>query len=101
MNNWYKKAQISISVSININAGTMRRMPTTLGSSTMDLDEICYNLNEVRPPRLENTRQILNSIADSGIILNIDEQGNINTEVNPVSGFEEEQKGLTDYSGPK
>ena len=85
MSSWYKEAQVSLSASIKVDAGTMRRARTTMGSSTNDLDDVCYYLNEYEAKihGSEGLVKTLNAIADGGITLDVDNNGNITVNINP------------------
>lgn len=81
---WIKKSQANVDTKISIDHGTMRRMRTTIGSSSMDLDSACYVLNEHAADikMVDNIRQTLNAIADGGITLTVDTNGFLSAELN-------------------
>ena len=93
---WYKESQYVPSASVKIDAGTMRRQKVTIGPSTVSLDEAAYQLNEARITKMEGIRKILNNIADAGIVLDIDGQGNISINIPESSTEQTEQDDTVD-----
>jgi hypothetical protein len=70
------------SATVDIPAGSMRGMQTTIGPANLNLDDACYFLNENRTDQYEQIRQTLNAIADGGISLRLSADGQIQVEVN-------------------
>jgi len=100
---WIRTSQVQVESKIEVDAGTMRRTKTTMGTTSMDLDALCDVLNRYQGDirTVEEIRKTLNAIADGGITLLIDRQGFVSAQVNAPRKNLSEYNFEGDYAGTK